>query len=140
MANLRRFDAPRWDWDKYLSECRLGPYFPRGITTGDLDCEVEISGRFLVLEGKREHEALSTGQRIAMDARVKDGRTVFIVYGEPPGDIRYMKQWPDGEKVPASWAMLHSAVRQWADWAEAAGRPTPRPCWFVAELERAVPA
>lgn len=124
MAELRNNDGTRWDWDKGTRH--LGPCFPRRISWGDLDGEVEINGHFLVLEGKRSHQSVVGGQKYAMDARFNDGRTIYVVYGDPPTDIRAIQFWPDTRRFPASWETFWQACREWALWAEQTDRPEAR--------------
>lgn len=125
MATLRNHFAARWDLDQAFEFSGLGNPFPRGITFGDIDAETEIGGRFLIIEGKREHEELSAGQAHTMDARAADGRTCLVIYGDPPGGVRAMRVWGH-ERVAASIADVHLFVHAWAQWAERQPRPAPR--------------
>lgn len=134
MAILRNKNATRWDWDRYLCAEGRGPWAPRGISTGDVDAEIEINGWFLVLEGKRSQEDLSTGQRIAMKRRVADGRKVLIVRGDPDeqtiASIEVFGALDPLIIFPAGWADLHELMRCWAAWANFQPRREPRPCPF----------
>ena len=138
MAVLRHntLDDPppiRWDWDRGLAETGLGPCFPSGISTGDVDAEVERNGHFLVLEGKRTGTTMPTGQRIAMDRRIATGRVCLIVYGTPPTDIREVQVWPHRDRYACSWRDLHRLFAAWSFWADA--QPCPARCAspFIAE-------
>ena len=108
----------------------LGPCFPRRITWGDLDGEVEINHHFLVVEGKRPQQSVTGGQKYAMDARLADGRTIYVVYGNPPTEIMAMQFWPDVQRIPATWETFWRACREWADWASQEPKPAPRPSLF----------
>lgn len=139
MGELRNNDGTRWDWDRGTSP--LGPCFPRRITWGDLDGEVEIGGHFLVVEGKRSHQSVTGGQKYAMDARVRDGRTVYVVYGNPPLEIEAMQFWPEPTRVSATWETFWRACREWADWAMLEPAPEPSPSMFFPSfVARAVAA
>jgi hypothetical protein len=128
MSKLRNNDGTRWDWDEGTAP--YGPCFPRRISWGDLDGEVEINGHFLVLEGKRSHQSVTGGQKYAMDARIADGRVVYVVYGDPPLDIRAIQFWPDPRRFPATWETFWLACREWARWAEQTPRPEPHRAVF----------
>ena len=121
MAELRNPTADRWDFDRGYRELRLGPCFPRGISHADVDSETEINGRWLVIEGKRAHERLQGGQLYTNRARVREGRTVLIVYGDPPYDVVAMQhfRWGADDGIePASLADVHRFCSEWARWAE----------------------
>lgn len=138
MAELRSNDGTRWDWDRGTRP--LGPCFPRRISWGDLDGEIEINGRFLVAEGKRSHQSISGGQKYSMDARWRDGRVIYVVYGDPPLEIREMQFWPSSERFPATWETFWQACREWALWAESHPRVLPRECSFRPSFATAVVA
>jgi hypothetical protein len=135
MSELRNLTATRWDWDKMLKP--LGNPFPRGISCADVDSETEIRGRFLVLEGKRTFEQILGGQKYTMDARVRDGRTCFIVYGVPEkGIITEMLHWGHGKRQPATVETLHEWIRRWAEWADSQPPPPTRKSEFqIGEKE-----
>lgn len=128
MAALRNNDGTRWDWD--LGIRGLGPCFPRGISWGDVDGEIEINGHFLVVEGKRPQQAIVGGQKYTMDARVADGRVVFVVYGNPPTGIESMQFYPQPQRFAATWETFWKACSEWADWAQAEARPASRRALF----------
>jgi hypothetical protein len=128
LAELRNNDGTRWDWDKGTKH--LGPCFPRRISWGDLDGEIEINGHFLVVEGKRTHQSITGGQKYSMDARLRDGRVIYVVYGDPPTDIRAMQFWPDAQRVSATWETFWHACKEWAEWAESEPRPEERHAIF----------
>lgn len=137
MAELRNGVATRWDWDKALRVNGFLNPFPRGITHADLDCEIEIHGRFLVVEGKRTGERLSSGQFYAMNARVRDGRTVLITYGDPDaGTLTHMEHWAVADSMPADWRDYYQFCKEWADWAESQSRDTTHPSPFRPSLRR----
>ena len=138
MAELRNNDGTRWDWDRGIKH--LGPCFPRRISFGDLDGEIEINGHFLVVEGKRSGQTIDGGQRYAMDARLRDGRVIYVVYGQPPTDIQTMQFWPDIARVAATWETFHQACREWAEWAEAEARPDDRRALFFPTFAAQVAA
>lgn len=147
MAELRNPAADRWDLDKGIRELGLPPAFPRGISFADVDSETEIRGRFLVIEGKRLGEQLRAGQWRACRARVLDGRTVLLIYGDPPYDVRAMAHFHGGVDpvrtgrcVPATLPDVLGFCWQWAEWAIAQPPPQPRPCLFTANPRTGVPA
>lgn len=134
MAELRNPVADRWDFDKGFRETQLGACFPRHITFADVDTETEINGRFLVIEGKRPTETLSGGQLYANRMRVRDGRTVFVVYGQPPYEVEALQFFKFGAldgKVAASLADLHDWCQAWATWADGLELPSQRRSPFV---------
>lgn len=136
MGELRNLVAERWDFDRGFREQGLGPCFTRRITFGDLDAETEVNDRFLCIEGKREDEPLSKGQYYTNAARVRNGRTVLIVHGDPPYDVRYVHRfrWKlrgqagyedylrsfKSDRVPATLADLHAFCSHWQERMEAA--------------------
>lgn len=129
MSELKNPRAARWDWDKILKP--FGIYFPRKISFGDVDGEVEIKGQFLVTEGKRDFETVKGGQLYAMNARVKDGRTVFIVYGCPEtGEIVRLQHWPN-RAVSGDAKTLHQWVKKWSTWADKQPPATSRVSTFT---------
>lgn len=83
MSELRNHAATRWDLDRIFRLGGLGSPFTNNVTFADVDFEIERRGRFLVLEGKRTGFTLSTGQEIAMKARVRTGRTCLVFWGDP---------------------------------------------------------
>jgi hypothetical protein len=106
--------------------------FPRGITHADQDSETEINGRFLCVEGKRTGERLERGQKYTMEARVRDGRTCLIVYGNPETlTITHLQHYP-GPVVAADWQMFYEFERAWAAWAEQQPKPEDRTSAFRA--------
>jgi hypothetical protein len=117
MSELRNHIAARWDPDLAFRHAGLETPFARGITFGDVDLETEANGHFLTIEGKRTDEELSAGQVYTMDARVRDGRTVLVIYGDPPISIRFMRVW-GGERSPADIAAFWNFVHRWFVWAE----------------------
>lgn len=122
MAVLRNHLAVRWDLDLAFRAAGLDTPFPRGITFADVDGETEINGQYLVMEGKRADEELSLGQAYTMDARVRDGRTCVVVYGEPPTGIVAMRVW-GAKRHPVVLDAFWSFVREWVQWAETNRRP-----------------
>ena len=121
MAELRNPTADRWDFDKGFRECGLAHCFPRNISFADVDSETEINGHFLCIEGKRDGEVLHGGQLYAMRARVRDGRTCLIVYGDPPYDVRKLQLFehdPLRGIRAANLHAFHAVCRAWATWAD----------------------
>jgi hypothetical protein len=131
MSELRAENAKRWDLDKIFREKGYPNPFPGKITFADVDFETEIKSHFLVLEGKRKGQSLETGQKLAMDARCKDGRTCVVFYGNPDtGEISEMQIWPN-ERQPANRKILWDFINQWAKWAKAQTPPEPRYSTFL---------
>lgn len=140
MAELRNPLADRWDLDKGIREQGLHRPFPRGITFADQDSETEIRGQYLNLEGKREGEEMRAGQWRTNCARVRDGRTVLLIYGDPPYGIRQMCHFrggPDpvrvGKCVPATLEHVLYFCTFWAAWADRQPWPVHRPSAFDAD-------
>lgn len=143
MAALRNPAATRWDPDRAMQEEGIGSPFPGRISFGDLDFEVEIGGWFLVCEGKRDFgdgnlEPLKSGQRIAMNARVRDGRTVLVWWGDPEANVVTTVQvWPHAI-MPGSWRTVYWICKQWAQWAKLNRKDAPNACPFLAHIEPAI--
>ena len=139
MAELRNPIADRWDLDKGIREQQLWAPFPRGITFADLDNETEIHGQYLDIEGKREGQELSGGQWRSSCQRVRDGRTVLLIYGDPPYDIRQMFHFAGGVDpvrlgicVPATLGDVLMFCTLWALWADKQPWPEPKLSAFAA--------
>ncbi len=140
MAVVRNHAAARWDFDLAFQDAGLPAPFPRRISFGDIDAELcvgpggeletEIGGHFMVIEGKRDGEQLSIGQKRTMAARARDGRFCIVVRGSPPCDVHSIEVW-GGRERPASIADLHDLVRRWADWAGSEPLPPARLNWFA---------
>ncbi len=129
MSKLRNPTADRWDLDLGFEEWGLSPPFPRRISFADVDSETEINGHFLVIEGKREHERLAGGQLYTNRRRVLDGRTVLVIYGDPPYDVRYMQHFQRDPKrgiAPATLRDVQAFCWAWAVWAEVQEAPAAR--------------
>lgn len=140
MGELRNPVADRWDLDKGIREQGLWSPFPRGITFADLDSETEIRGHYLVIEGKRDGEQMTGGQWKTNCARVRDGRTVLLIYGDPPHDVRRMAHFqgaPDpvrtGTCVPATLEDVLYFCCWWARWADKQPYPEPHPSPFPGD-------
>jgi hypothetical protein len=133
MSVLRNKAAIRWDFDEAFELSGLASPFPRGISFADVDSETEIHGRFLDIEGKRDGETLSAGQRYTMDAKVRDGRTCVVVRGIPPHDIHSIQIWP-GPVWSANLSDFHRLVAKWAQWADQQSQPAAKEDPFVTLL------
>lgn len=136
MSELRNEKAKRWDLDAiFRLACGLSP-LPGKISFADVDFETEIHRHFLVLEGKRVGQELGEGQERAMTARYEDGRTCVAFWGNPDtGEVSRMQIWPEGRK-PASRKILWDFINQWAKWAKAQERPTPRSSAFSFDARK----
>jgi hypothetical protein len=132
VSRLRNPQAPRWDWDEGIEP--YGACFPRGISFGDVDAEIEINRRFLVIEGKRLAEPLNKGQEIAMRQRYLDGRTILLVTRNPPLGIATIQHWPHGAVQSADWRTFHELCRRWAEWAQAQKPPPFRISTFTTRV------
>jgi hypothetical protein len=144
MGELRNPAADRWDLDRGIRERRLWAPFPRGITFADLDSETEIRGQYLDIEGKREGEELRPGQWKSSCARVRDGRTVLLIYGDPPHDIRQMAHFRGGVDPVRRGACIPATLEDvllfcflWARWADEQPYPEPRPSLFPGDAAMA---
>ena len=142
MSVLRNGAATRWDLDLIFGKLRLGPPFGEGVTFADVDFEIERKGRFLVLEGKREGQYLSTGQSRAMQARLWTGRTCLVFWGDPDaGNVTevgiYVPKFRgarsyDLARRPADCAALWTVCHVWWTWADAQPWPAQTPSGFDA--------
>lgn len=129
MSELGHPDAPRWDFDRYFREQHLGTPFSDGVTFADVDIEIERHGQWLVIEGKRTGDHLSTGQARAMEERVRQGRTCLIVWGDPEiGTVSeigiYQEYFPGSDRVrlirlPATLEDVWQFCRSWWNYADA---------------------
>jgi hypothetical protein len=140
MGELRNPLADRWDLDKGIREQGLWQPFPRRITFADLDSETEIHGQYLDIEGKREGQEMPYGQWKTYCERVRDGRTVLLIYGDPPYDVRQMFHFKGGADpvqrgtcIPATLQDVLWFCTLWARWADKQPYPEPRPSMFPAD-------
>jgi hypothetical protein len=131
---VRNHAAARWDPDLMWEQGGLPTPFvrpngqPTRITFGDVDLITERHGHFLFIEGKRNHEEPSPGQEILLDALVRDGHTVVIIYGDPPTGIRELRWWRQRERQSTDVIDFHSQVAAWfAVVDELPSRPRARP-------------
>lgn len=115
-----------------FQQCGLGAPLGGKITFGDIDLEVEIGGHYLTIEGIRTGRWPKLGQRIAMNARARDGRVVLVIEGDPPVGIYRMGRWPldRTQMVRAGVLEFHSFCAAWARWARSQPRPAARPSAF----------
>lgn len=149
MAELSNPGAPRWDWDRGLREAGFPQAFKNSaITHADLDGCTDTNGHFLAVEGKRIGpngflEPLSQGQLINRTALVRDGWTVYVVWGFawPENaavitNITHMARvrrpeddWrdPSAYAVPASWEDYYNAINAWREAALLTDTPKSRP-------------
>ena len=110
-----------WDWSPY-NEC----FGDSGIRISDLDGIVERNGHFLFLDGKRINgrgeRNYSRGQYKLYRQLALFGCTVIVFHGEPPRDVRYVRQWlPGGEFVPEQECdviALQTLISEWFAVAE----------------------
>lgn len=96
--------------------------FPGRICMGDIDGLVEINGKFLLLEWKRDAREIPAGQRITYDmlVRMPDRMwTVLCVAGDAETMLvthamhyRHGRTWR-----PASLASCKRFMARWARWA-----------------------
>lgn len=130
MSALRNPLAPRWDPDRaYEDALWASPFTGTRISHGDTDFEVERNGQWLVIEGKRYGEEMSMGQRLTNEERVRQGRTVLFIYGDPPTGIVAMQHYP-GPIRDATWADVWQFERSWFVWANKQAKPSPAFCAF----------
>lgn len=143
MSELRNKAATVWDFDLGHRMNGLSNPFPRGITHADVDSETEISGQFFVIEAKRvingRPEKLSTGQILTNRERVRQGRTVLVVWGDPETlRVDYMQLFSHGEIMPATWRDFHRFESDWAAWAERQWRPPARDSFVPSYMIRSM--
>lgn len=123
MSELRNPTAPRWDPDRaYKDALWASPFAGTRISHGDTDFELERNGQWLVIEGKRLGEEMPTGQRLTNEERVRQGRTVLLIYGDPPTGIVAMQHYP-GPIREATWAHVWHFERTWFEWANQQDKP-----------------
>lgn len=109
-----------WDWTG-LNEC-----FDRGIRVGDVDGLVEVSGKFLLLEGKSlESRGVPEGQRIMFEALAKLPEFTIIVFRGKPPSIETVIGWKilGGEEFKKYisgrfFSGLKGCVKLWFEWAD----------------------
>lgn len=131
MGELRDKTATRWDLDHMFRRDGIVGPFTDGVTFADVDFEIERNDRFLVLEGKRDGQFLSIGQRRAMAARLRTGRTCVVFWGDPDAGVVheigvYHEQFPgSGHMTMTRWKADNKALRDlcaaWWDWASNQG-------------------
>lgn len=131
MSELRDASATRWDLDRMFRRDGLVGPFTDGVTFADVDFEIERNDRFLVLEGKRDGQFLSVGQRRAMEARLRTGRTCVVFWGNPDEGMvheigTYAEHFPGsaGMKLirrPADNKALRDLCAAWWSWADSQG-------------------
>lgn len=98
--------------------------FPRGITPMDIDANVEIKGNFLWFETKKPGVEIPAGQRISLQAHVRNGHTVIFLEGKFPGEIMSAELWHGAHRkpIPAVDGVIAIGVWQaaarWAEWAD----------------------
>ena len=92
-----------------------------------------------MIEGKRDGQQMSGGQWKANCARVRDGRTVLLVYGTPPHDVRRMFCFRggvdpvrEGTCVAAQLEDVLLFCQIWAQWADRQPAPVRRESPFPA--------
>ena len=72
--------------------------------------------------------------------RVRDGRTVLLIYGDPPYDVRQMAHFRGeadpvrtGACIPATLEHVLYFCVFWAHWADKQPWPEPHPSQFSAD-------
>lgn len=96
--------------------------FPPGVAMGDVDAIVELRGKFLVLEFKRNGRNLPTGQRLLHDRWIAQGSYTIIVV---TAIEQHVTGWtirsatnPDGRTYEGDADTLAETVWRWARWAD----------------------
>ena len=140
MGELRDGSATRWDLDRMFRRDGFRCPFTDGVSFADVDFEIERHGHFLVLEGKRSGQYLSTGQARAMQARLLTGRTCVVFWGDPDAGvvthIGYYRRYFRGSrayecvKVPATNETLWRICTDWWMWADGQAWPDATECGF----------
>lgn len=125
------FNPMRWDCEK--RECfnkkrrpkieLFADCFPRNISFGDVDAEVEINGHFLQLEWKTYIGSPPGGQLIKFHHYTRrPGFNVIVVCGDAETmKIEAFQIWDNGDGgawTAASFHDLKSLVARWANWAQ----------------------
>jgi hypothetical protein len=115
-----------WDWTP-MNDCFLtfdGDW--TGIRIGDIDGEVERNGHFLQIETKQVGEIIPLGQIRRIRARVNQGDTIIILYGEPnvPQEMELYKPHQIHAVVidcAGDIEIVKRIIRGWFLWADANG-------------------
>jgi len=98
----------------------LEDVFPRNVFPTDIDGLVEIGGRFLVFEWKRDGAELTDGQEYALTrlTKVSIKISVIIVYGDSKTmDIQYIRVIHNGVskgKEPCDIDEFKERCRRWS--------------------------
>lgn len=95
--------------------------FPRGINFGDIDAAVEINGRILYVEWKRDGADIPHGQRLLHDRLVARGDTVIVVrwrvqIGNIVGFL--IRHGTSNQDNDGDTESLKVRMRGWVRWAE----------------------
>jgi len=112
IENPKEYVKNLWDW-KILDGC----FGNTNIKVSDLDGFVERKGKTLFIETKAPTVVkIKDGQQIAFDAWVKNGMTVFVVWGYPGNPIK-VRIWPKNE-MECDLQKLRDLVSRWYYWAD----------------------
>jgi len=94
--------------------------FPREIFPTDIDGLVEIGGRFLIFEWKRDGAELTGGQENALTRITKTSKKIsaIVIYGDPRTmdiqNIRVIHGGASGDKEPCDLSEFKKRCRRWA--------------------------
>lgn len=96
--------------------------FPGRICMGDIDGLVEINGKFLLLEWKREPRDIPAGQRLTYNMLVRVPQrmwTVLCVAGNAETMLvtHAMHYKPAGQWLPSDLNRCKRFIARWAQWA-----------------------
>jgi len=100
-----------WDW-RILDGC----FGDSKISVSDIDGFVERNGKILILETKAPGVKIPTGQNIAFNSFVRQGITVFLIWGYP-GNPERMSIWPRNS-TPCNLDIVRNFVKRWFYWAD----------------------
>lgn len=106
---------PSWD---DIADC-----FPRGIRPTDIDGMVEINGKFLFMEEKRQGAAPESGQRLALKRLSMNPNTTVALFRpalRSPFELLVFRNGVGSGWEPATRADLLEFFRHWADMADRA--------------------
>lgn len=118
MGNIddrQKFAENLWDWEF------LNAAFPRNIQPMDVDGLVEISDKFLILEGKSLHAGMARGQEMALDAMSRNSdMNVLMVYGDPKtSEIDKAQVWGyHDEPIPAGKKEVRKLAQGWVEYVD----------------------
>lgn len=118
IQDMNRFTEAVWDWG-ILKGC-----FGGKISPSDTDGMVERGGHFLYIEAKGSGVGMTRGQEIAIQNRVRDGLSTFVVvWGQKEQPERLRVYYPAPylavqDHYPADLQTLRDVCSRWYRYAD----------------------